>query len=46
VPTGGPGLAERRRERKVFNQIFKIEIGIKIKRFLEKPFNTQLKAGK
>jgi hypothetical protein len=47
-PTGGLGLAEREgeRERESFNQIFKIEIGIKIKRFLEKPFNNHFKAGK
>jgi hypothetical protein len=40
-----PDLAEREGERG-FNQIFKTKIGIKIKRFLEKPFNTQLKAEK
>jgi hypothetical protein len=44
VPIGGPGpiggqrLAEKERERKVFNQIFKIEIGIKIKVFFRKTF--------
>jgi hypothetical protein len=37
---------ERERERESFNQNFKTEIGIKIKRFLEKPFNTQLKVEK
>jgi hypothetical protein len=37
---------QRERERESFNQIFKTEVGIKIKRFLEKPFNTQLKAEK
>jgi hypothetical protein len=45
-PTGGPGLAEREERGRGFNQIFKTEIRIKIKRFLEKPFNTQLKVGK
>jgi hypothetical protein len=42
-PTGGPGLAERERG---FNQILKNRNLNKIKRFLEKPFNTQLKAEK
>jgi hypothetical protein len=41
-------MAEREERGRGFNQIFKSEIGIKIKGFLErkKPFNTQLKAGK
>jgi hypothetical protein len=47
APTGGPSLAEREVRGRGFNQKFKkIEIELKKRVFLEKPFNTQLKAGK